>query len=415
MCKKILIIPRIFFVPEYRKLNIFRHAYRKNIYFTNKYFFTNYFHKKIRSVQKIFYEIFFHSTKMVNTFVTEFFSKNMYTLSAKNLDIQRLRKQIVEAYQILRILEQIHHIVNLEGWDKCPGDNFELSHAKPKKHASMYLSRVNWVVNTRKRYMNLPYRYLIRGTEITKVPVNEKLFRLSKSDMFCVAEEGTSVTVWIKESDKRDVSYGVNVPSSKPRLRRREYKIPRDKIVLPEDEYYTLGFSQHAIVKMWVGYEDSLRMYINQHIDVYCTNKTKSGGNCSISIEKYTIPKLKTHDHPWWIVHYDGVVWSHRAALLRKERFRGESAWYTLNPKFLKTPGEYLNSGYVWTGSLGEYAHGIITRVLSNKKIYPHEVTAPITNDLPEILTQAQLKRKYNYTGEYTLDADGYVKVVIVR
>ena len=94
---------------------------------------------------------------MVNTFVTTR-RKNSdgsyspdYRASAKTLDLQRLRKQCVEAYQILNILAHLSKVVELEGWESFVPVKINEHILPPKKQAKRYLARVLWTKDVRKR------------------------------------------------------------------------------------------------------------------------------------------------------------------------------------------------------------------------------------------------------------------------
>ena len=365
---------------------------------------------------------------MVNTFVTirkkVFTGKYIpdYRASARTLDLLRLRKQCVEAYQILNILEHLQKLSQLEGWDLFEPVLLNEDELPPEEQATRYLERVRWVKDIRKRYLALDYRYVEINGELFTVPKDEIPYRIDKSTgRWKIVDDG--VVVWVKNSelsklhinedqyvteDDYDLSEGKNLRSRTPIL------FPRNEIVLPDDTIYTLGFSQHAIIKMWIGYEDSLREYINAHTSEYCTHTTKSGKECSIDLPRYTLDH--EYPHPWWITSYDGVILSHRASLLRKERERNEPEWYWAQPLFTSTPQEWLDSGYVWTGSFDDsFAHDIITRILSGDEVGVDEITAPIGADAQPRKSQLQLRKKYSYDGEYLLDQDGYVQIKFVK
>lgn len=372
---------------------------------------------------------------MVNTFVTtrrkaprnagvEYVPD--YRASAATLDLLRLRKQCVEAYQLINILDQLHRIVELEDWTRCTPVYSDEHTLPPAEQATRYLSRVEWVKSTRARYLKLPYRYVNIDGMMFTVSKDDIPYRVDKSTGRYTINSDETVTVWIKNTELSKMTLPAGVESidesstdydlsEGKRLRTRTAVLfPRRQVALPSDDVYTLGFSQHAIVKMWVGYEDSLREYINAHVAEYCTHTTKSGDQCSIDIPHYTI--LDDHPHPWWITSYDGVILSHRASLLRKERERSEPKWYWGDEMFTSTPDEWMNTGYVWTGSLDpDLAEQLITDILSGKQVYPSEVTAPISADGRPAKSQAYLRKKHNYDGPYLLDQDGYVKIKIIN
>lgn len=304
---------------------------------------------------------------MVNTFVTyqkvdgnKFIPD--YARSASSLDKQRLLKQIVEASQILNILKQLKKIAKLESWELYKPFNDATS--SPEEIYSHFLERVDWVKQTRSRYLSLEYRYAFINGKMQKYNKKELPRKLQQKDKFVL--EGSRVKIGDKYFE-------------------------RNHIALPEDKIFSLGFSQHAIVKMWIGYEQSLKEYINAHIDSYCTKKKKNGENCSIKIKKFELPEFILH--PWWLVYFDGVVLSHRASLLRKEYYRKESIHYFSNPDFTKIPDEWKKSGYVWTGSLKNTF--LILKIIKGEYVHPNDICAPVNE-----------KKK-----QYLLDKEGFIKI----
>jgi len=366
---------------------------------------------------------------MVNTFIT--FRKKIsgsdkftpdYKKSAQSLDRQRLLKQCVEAYQILNILIQLHTIAKLEGWeDSLPVETNEESF-HPDIQTKRYLSRVQWVKNTRKKYLALSYRYTRIKGEILKFPKNSLPYKLYK-DSIWEERESENVNVWVEKSRVSKVEKNFPnairldesiLPANKKVRNRTPFIFTRYQIALPEDEIFGLGFSQHAIVKMWVGYEDSLRDYINCHIEEYKKLTTKSGKQCSICLPKYHTPNNIVH--PWWIVYYDGVIFSHRASLLRKEKEREETPRYVKNKFFTSIDKKWMELGYIWPGSFDEkIAEGIITDIISGKKIPPEQVAAPINADKKPRKSQEYLRNKYKYSGPYLLDQRGYIQIEIIK
>lgn len=366
--------------------------------------------------------------KMVNTFVTSrqknpdgSYSPN-YRGSAKNLDLQRLRKQCVEAYQILNILVHLSKVAELEGWESFTPVNIDEHSLPPKKQAKRYLSRVSWTKDVRKRYLALSYRYVIIEGVTRKVSKDTIPHRVDKSTGIWTVNDDSTVTVWIKNTNKLipndakllekgdgyDLSRGKNLRTRSPIL----YK--RQNIVLPGDEILSLGFSQHAIVKMWIGYEDSLKEYINEHVAEYCTNTTFFGKQCSMDLPHYELPDV--YPHPWWITHFEGVIFSHRASLLRKERERNEKPWYWKNKLFTSIPDKWIQTGYVWTGSLTPDTDlDLITFILSGKEVDINSISVPINADSRPLKSQAFLCKKYNYKGPYLLDNRGYIKIKFIE
>lgn len=309
---------------------------------------------------------------MVNTFVTylhEVPTNNIkHKKSAKNLDIERLFKQIVEAKQILDILNQIRLVADYFDWGYYDIVNLDELELSSYDVISNYLDRVKIYLKIKKRYSELPIRLFIRDGEICEISKKKKIYRINKTvDKWVDNNDGT-VTIWVNKSthprklvnsrilthnDEYNLSFGKRFKSRIPCL------FSKDDVCFPEDTYISLGFGQHAINKMWVGYENSLKEYINSHIDVYLTKKKKNGDNRKTSISKYDLSN-EIIIHPWWLTRTNCVVLSHRASLLRKTYTRkdyrkiGEEyyRWYRKIPNFEESCYDWMEFGYIWTGSL---------------------------------------------------------------
>jgi hypothetical protein len=298
---------------------------------------------------------------MVNTFIT-YQKKNGnefipdYRKTAWSLDKRRLLKQCVEAYQILNILRHLKKVAKLEGWELYSLFNDGSANSSPKNIYFTFLERVEWSQTIRKKYLGLDYRYAKINGKIQKFPKNKLPIKIKDGTFKIENNCGTIIsTITILKTGQ---------------------KFSRNDVILPGDEIYTLGFSQHAIVKMWIGYEESLKDYINSCIDEYSTRKKKDGTFCHIKIPKYTISQKI--NHPWWLVYYNGVILSHRSALLRKEYFRKEIPHYFKNKDFTNIPDEWKICGYVWMGSLQNPE--LILDILEKKKyISPSLICAEVT------------------------------------
>jgi hypothetical protein len=122
-----------------------------------------------------------------------------------------------------------------------------------------------------------------------------------------------------------------------------------DKNTKKEEGYriVTGGFSSHPMVIMWIGYERALKDYINLCIDEW----VRRGFTNTMS--KYPLDKDIPIEYPWW-TQCLAVQYSHRSALLRKEKARHEPDWYSLNSEFTSLPKEWYTSGYCWIYNLSE-------------------------------------------------------------
>ena len=319
---------------------------------------------------------------MVNTFVTHLHNvptnKIRHKKSAKNLDIERLFKQIVEAKQILDILEQVRFVAEYFDWnyyDLVENDELEMS---SQEIIDNYLERVKIFLTVKKKYTQLPIRLFIKDGETLEIPKMRNIYRINKSVDRWVNNDDDTVIVWVNKStnpkklirsklltedDDYDLSFGRRFK------RRLPYLFSKEDVCFPEDTYISLGFGQHAINKMWVGYENSLKEYINSHITVYLTKKKKNGEFRKTSISKFNLNN-EIIIHPWWLTRTNCIVLSHRASLLRKTMTRrdyrpiGEDNywWYRTIDKFEESCDEWMEYGYIWTGSLSsEYTRYLVS------------------------------------------------------
>jgi hypothetical protein len=110
------------------------------------------------------------------------------------------------------------------------------------------------------------------------------------------------------------------------------------------------GYIYHPAVLMWLGYEESLKMYLNAHILVSIERGIKN------KMDTYEI-HVDTVRPPW--THDPNFITRHRAVLLKKELDRHETPWYQLKPEFMIIPTSFI---YYWpfTPKIGQSAktHG---------------------------------------------------------
>lgn len=96
------------------------------------------------------------------------------------------------------------------------------------------------------------------------------------------------------------------------------------------------GFSNHPVVKMWLGYTNALKYYCNCMIEEWIFRGYKN------TMAIYDLPK--SFERPWWIT-FRPLHYSHRAALWRKDQ-----NYYS----FLREDTEvdkYIQHGYLWVTS----------------------------------------------------------------
>lgn len=281
---------------------------------------------------------------MVNTFITD----TDFAKSAKNLDKRRLNKQIVEAYQILNILESIQTIVKYFKFTipykfTNASNDFRFS---PAKIIDRYLERLQWYKNAIQQYKNQDVYLAYIDKTLVVIPKTKKYIVVKKN--FIIDKK--SIIVTTKQTTTR---------------------YARKDVLLPGDRVLKLGFCHHPIVKMWLGYKNALREYINIHIDEYCCNRyNKNGKLGKTSIKKYTIQKAVVY--PWWCQTY--VINSHKASLLRKsEKHEIDAKWYNSIPSIKKMACTvWYTRGYSWSCNLDR---NIMISIVQGKKLYIKNVT----------------------------------------
>jgi hypothetical protein len=339
---------------------------------------------------------------MVNTFITrrrrvvdaktkQFKRyKPDYAGSAKDLDVQRLRKQCVEAYQILNILLQLREIARLSksfynlASNSCPQEfkmlrlplnipeTLSECHHPIAKIADNHKQQIGILMDIRKRYLDGPTRFLMINGVLHECFKDKLPYPLKKSSKYSLTEDGREVIIWCTDKEKLKIMMNHRFEFPDPdkydlsggkRYRVRSPLVMlRKDVILPTDTIYSLGYSSHPIIKMWVGYEDSLKLYINKHIRVYNSLKTKGGERCHINIKSYNIPDKRDIIHPWWITQTKAVILSHRGSLIRKN-----PSHYT---RKFDTPDLFIEEcGYIWAGNLIEDDIVTLTNI-PKKKLY---------------------------------------------
>lgn len=299
---------------------------------------------------------------MVNTFIIIPPNERGYKDSANLLDSKRLLKQCLEASQILTTIKDTYKIATLLN---IPRDDADI---------------IAWMKRVGKIYKGLPYRYVMLNGQLRILESN--IIELIKGDGYHLGKNTFIMgdTILIKEAPRKKLDFT------------GRYK--RDNVIIREagDYIIKLGWVNHPAVGMWVGYENSLAMYINDHLTVF---QEKNNGKAM------NIPREIVHEpviHPWWITHTDKIILSHRAALLRKEIFRQEPSHYIFYDIFLNIPDEVCNSGYIWVTNLSpELKTQLITNIVSHSKI-----ASPITNDAIDISHTSpafihHLKKSYSH------------------
>ena len=225
---------------------------------------------------------------MVNTFLTS----PDYRISASNLDSARLGKQRVEAYQILLILQDFDIV----------RQHFDMPlPTEPLEYAS-------WIKEILSKYK----------------ATNKYLFCYEGQTRWLDKDEHIYEPI---SNDKIILRSNHKVFIAHPRQTTSFSFIPRNKVKLPGDRIIKFGFANHPAVRMWLCHNDSLRLYINAHIEEWISRGNKN------NMELFAIENPEIIPAPSWtqdpIMHQN-----HKAALYRKEVVRKETPWYQKKDDF---------------------------------------------------------------------------------
>lgn len=124
-----------------------------------------------------------------------------------------------------------------------------------------------------------------------------------------------------------------------------------------------VAWSNHPVVKMWLGYEECLKYYLAVMIREWVERGYKNTMEIPSYDEVFEIP---------WFIGWDKLHLSHRASLVRKD------------PKFYSTifpdtPEEYSKYSYIWPHSfttadkdksISELAEPPVSKLMSKTKDY---------------------------------------------
>lgn len=235
-----------------------------------------------------------------------------YRISASNLDKSRLWKQVLEALQILNLISSL----------KILGDMFKLP------------------------CPNNPYK--------VKEWINDVMGKYKKLNYYLFLHQGQYL--WFKKSYPKpkkiryDEIYEI-LDNGSILYNGKEY--PKYSLVLPGDNFFSMGFYSHPAVTMWNNYPESLKLYINDHIDEFISRGGKKGVDklrCKIDFPineiSHPIFALDPHFHK-----------NHKAALTTKEVVRNEPKWYYNKRDFKVAYRHYVNKKCVIksTSDFGHY------------------------------------------------------------
>jgi hypothetical protein len=244
---------------------------------------------------------------MVNTFLTSF----DYTISAKNLDNKRLGKQRVEAYQILNLVEDLSLLSQLFGIPMP---------------LNPYLRR-QWIRDITNVYKATGCYLFYHQNEWVWLLRTDKPYTLKPSEKTTIQDDMSILVYTTKQ--------------------RRVY--PKYGVLTRDDRLITLGFVYHPAVLMWLGYEESLKEYINACIDEWILR-----GNVN-NLTRFDIKE--SNDKPIW-VHDPEIHKNHKGALHIKEIARNEAPWYSLKDDFVEA-GQYYSTLPILKKSTSDFNHYI--------------------------------------------------------
>ena len=221
---------------------------------------------------------------MVNTFLTH----PDFRKSASRLDRARLGKQRVEAQQILNILVDLKYLANY----------FDVK--VPVKNDGDLIRK--FISTLRQKYKEHPNQFLYRN----EIP--EDCLKKGERRVDIIEVVKKSVTKISKFREwKVDMIKGKVYVLHTIKEGWKTYHL--DKVILPCDRLVSNGFWSHPAVLMWFGYESSLKLYINAHIDEWLYR----GYNNTIKYHK----TMKVIKRPDWCDDEQFHI-NHKASLLKK-------------------------------------------------------------------------------------------------
>lgn len=238
---------------------------------------------------------------MVNTFITS----NNYKIAAKNLDTKRLGKQRVEAYQILNLIQDLYLLSQIFNYP-MPDNPYH---------------RKEWIRNLAKQYNNTNYYLFRHQNELIWISRTTKPYTLKLHENAIIQSDGT--ILYYK-------TYRGKVINNLTAI------YPKYSIITSNDRLITLGFVYHPAVLMWLGYEESLKQYINACIDEWILR-----GNVN-TMKMFDINNNAIIENPEWVNNSE-IHKNHKAALYIKEIKRNEFPWYSLKSDFVEAGNYYIS------------------------------------------------------------------------
>lgn len=283
-------------------------------------------------------------------------------LTASSLDNSRLFKQCVEAKQLIDILTRMNIIANKLGMISIPtkivdedgSSKTVTSTSLIEDRVKLWNNQLEWYHSTLKEYLSKPFRFGIVNGKLKKLPVKmlsakdyilhrDTVITLSKKQphessmlVHSFSEDQDSKCQKVTSDHGSDTTHCTNFFDMKSEM--KLYCTPKKYFLLPGNEHWSMGFSSHPAVKMWIGHLDNLKFYYNT-----CLREVLRREIHNTKMEMYPLGELST-DQPWWM-GCRHVILSHRVSLLRKQ----PSVYSKI---FSENITRYKDCGYVWVSSL---------------------------------------------------------------
>ena len=232
---------------------------------------------------------------MVNTFLVD----KDFRVSASKLDNLRLGKQRVEAYQILIALTQLRFLAR---YFSIPDYPVGIDTPKTQREA--------WIHSVLSSFKLSGYSAMhIRGDILILYQPGQALPRKPESGNKLLYDSATGLVFEVKGKRQKVVASG-----------------PWDTFVIPGEELITTGFRKHPAVCMWLGFEESLKDYINAHIETWIARGKNN------TMRTYAISP--NYLRPTWTFS-DAVINNFKSTLIEREIQRTEPIWYMKQGDFI--------------------------------------------------------------------------------
>lgn len=235
---------------------------------------------------------------------------------------------------------------------------FPLSTVQAKKEMADMIIREKWMKDVREWYLNQDFSIIFRDGEHIKMPRDEAeaLIKIGPSDKVAIDKKTDEITI---KTGKNKGTY------------------TKSQVLLVDEYIISLKRPIHPIQKMWLGYQNGLKYYINCCIDELLTRKNKDGSFCKMRIPKYDLPPSHTICRPWW-TQCPYFLLAFRCSLLRKEKDRNEPPWY-INIFKKYTKHKMYKHGYIWPS---KQTQDNLLLMMTGKRCKLSEICAPPTEDV---------------------------------